>query len=313
MRALACALAIAAAVPAFADPPGQTVDQKRAAQLFEEGRTLLTAKDFTGACKKFDAAIALDSLAPGTMLNLGLCNEELGKFKTALYWFRKAEQRATEVDPPLPPVENAAKEHTAKLATEVAHVTLAVTGDAPNPVVKIDGEDINRDDFHQVEIDPGHHVLAASAAGMKNIRVEFDVKGGSQMVELPFVPGDNTVIVDRGAMRRRAAIVAGIVGAVVLATGSGVALYEYGQYHNHKDTYEKVGTDGGKTSDLDDANHAAWVARYWGTGLVAGGLVAMGAAAFVYFTAPQAERVDQTVFAPVVAPDHVGFALSGSF
>jgi tetratricopeptide (TPR) repeat protein len=313
MRALGVAvLVLASAVPALADPPGQTDQQKRAAQLFEDGRTLEAGKDFAGACKKFDEAIALDPLAPGTMLNLGLCNEDLGKFKTALYWYRKAEHRATEVDPPLPPVENAAKEHAAKLATEVAHVQVAFAHDTPNAAVKIDGDDIKPDDYNLVEVDPGHHVLAASAPGMKNIRLEFDVKDrGGQALQLAFVAGDNTVVVDRGAARRRYAIIGGIAGAAVFAIGSGIAVYEYGQYHNHKDAYEKPG--GGNIADLDAANNAAKVARYWGTSLVTGGLVVVGAAAFVYFTAPQAERIDQTVFAPVVAPNQLGFALSGSF
>ncbi|HEX5064091.1 MAG TPA: hypothetical protein VFV99_32165, partial [Kofleriaceae bacterium] len=75
--------------------------QKRADELFEQGRKALAeAGDdktkIATACEKFDEAIKLDPEAPGTMLNLGLCNEKLDKYKTALYWFRKAQARASE-------------------------------------------------------------------------------------------------------------------------------------------------------------------------------------------------------------------------
>src|SRR5262245_38878261 len=73
--------------------------QKRADELFEEGRKLLNAEDPAGACEKFNEAIKLDPDAPGTMLNLGLCNEKLQKYRTALYWFRKAQARAAEAKP----------------------------------------------------------------------------------------------------------------------------------------------------------------------------------------------------------------------
>ena len=59
--------------------------------LFEEGRKLLDTADPKQACAKFNEAIKLDPDAPGVMLNLGLCNEKLGKYRTALYWFRKAQ------------------------------------------------------------------------------------------------------------------------------------------------------------------------------------------------------------------------------
>src|SRR5687768_14215385 len=99
--------------------------RKRADELFEQGRKELNeagtnpAKN-AAACEKFDEAIKLDPEAPGTMLNLGLCNEKLEKYKTALYWFRKAQARASETG--LPEYEEAAKEHTGDLAKKVATI-----------------------------------------------------------------------------------------------------------------------------------------------------------------------------------------------
>src|SRR3954471_24423933 len=77
---------------ASADTPQQQADK-----LFAEGRELLTVKnDAKGACEKFEAAIQLDPTATGTMLNLGLCYETLGKYAKSLYWFRKAQAAAAE-------------------------------------------------------------------------------------------------------------------------------------------------------------------------------------------------------------------------
>ena len=48
------------------------------------------------------------------MLNLGLCNQKLSKYRLALYWFRKAQARAHETN--LPEYEQAAGQRTRDLA-----------------------------------------------------------------------------------------------------------------------------------------------------------------------------------------------------
>src|SRR5262245_40088011 len=77
-------------------------DHVKATELFEAGRQLMANHDPAGACVKFAESIRIEPLAAGTMLNLGLCHQLLGRYKTALYWFRKAQIRASETDPPLP-------------------------------------------------------------------------------------------------------------------------------------------------------------------------------------------------------------------
>jgi len=121
--------------------------------------TLVWAGVTSYLARQFDEAIRLDPTADGIMLNLGLCNEKLGRFKTALYWFRKAQFRATETN--LPDNERVAREHTTKLATQVATVKIAFAPAAPGAKVKIDGEVVQPDDYGHAEVDPGHHVLDA--------------------------------------------------------------------------------------------------------------------------------------------------------
>ena len=83
MRAWGIALTLVLAARLAAAGPANA-PRSRAAVLFEDGRALLQHGDAAGACAKFRASLELDPLAPGTLLNLGLCNVQLVKYKTAL-------------------------------------------------------------------------------------------------------------------------------------------------------------------------------------------------------------------------------------
>ena len=220
------------------DAKPQSDEQKHADALFAEGRTLVEAHDDAGACEKFSEAIKLDPDAAGTMLNLGLCNENLDKYGTALYWFRKAQASAHENK--LPDYEKAAGEHTTALASLVATVKLVIAGDVPpDAKIKIDGNEIQPSDYLRAEVDPGHHVLDAGASGKKNVHQEFEVEGkGGQTLAITFVEGDNSVIVDRGAARRKYAIVTAVAGgAMVVASAiiSDYARIKYDHVHRQED------------------------------------------------------------------------------
>ena len=52
-------------------------------KLFEEGRALAKAGNFTEACAKFETSLSLDP-AVGTKLNFADCHEHLGHFALAL-------------------------------------------------------------------------------------------------------------------------------------------------------------------------------------------------------------------------------------
>jgi hypothetical protein len=101
-------------------------------------------------------------------------------------------------------------------------------------------------------------------------------------------------------------------------------LWAKGKY----DTYAKDGEpiegvmDGGKfcsptgcTMDeaTEGANHYSGIARWVATPLFVGGALAIGGAIVLYVTAPEKERIDQTVFTPIVTPEQVGFAVSRGF
>lgn len=297
-------------------------DKKKADELFEEGRNLLAAGDQNAqaACDKFDQAIKLEPEAPGTMLNLGLCNEKLNKYKTALHWFRKAQARAAETN--LPDYETAAKEHTRDLAGKVATIKIEFSAPAPaGTKVKIDNQEIDAANYLSTEVDPGAHTLVAGAPGYKIFTREFSIVGrGGDTITIDLVQGDNSVIVDPGAGRRKAAIITASAGGALLVGSlviSLVAKSRYGRCANNgmlKPTADRdSGCPSGDAAATKYANDNQKLAQVWGTSLFVAGAVTVGVASFLYFTAPEKERVDRTVFVPAVGPDQVGFAISGGF
>jgi hypothetical protein len=294
-------------------------------KLFEEGRKLLDS-DPGAACAKFDQAIKLDPDAPGVLLNLGLCNEKIGKYKSAIYWFAKAQKRSTESN--LPDYAAAAGDHLQKLAKLVARVNITFAGTPPaDAKVQIDGEPIAPDDYTHAEVDPGHHTLEAGAQGMLIVQQEFDVKptpAGQEgetvtLSPIAFVAGDNTVIIDPGANRRKLAWAGMIGGGALMVFSGGLSLYEKHLYNEcvmagSPPTIISGNPGCGNVSNARNiANDHANVAGTWGTGTFIAGAVLAAAGITLYFTAPAKERVDRTVFAPAVAPDGVGFSWSGRF
>jgi hypothetical protein len=321
MRILAGCLLACLAATAHADP--------EADKLFEQGRKLLQS-DPAAACAKFDEAIKRDPDAPGVLLNLGLCNEKIGNYKTALYWFRKAQSRSAESN--LPAYVQAASEHQVNLAKWVARVNIQFTEPPPaDAKVKIDGEVIAAEDYPHAEVDPGHHALEAGAPGKKIVHVEFDVEKTPpgqdgktiSLAPLALVAGENTVIVDRGATRRKWAWASAIGGATLMVAAGALSLYEHGQYCDQftKDPNDpdwcgkpvNLKPDTGTVNHRDNAN-SAWSITHYGASTIFGvGAVAVGVGIALYFTAPAKERIDRTVFVPAIGSDQIGFALSGRF
>src|SRR6185312_7749645 len=84
---LAAGALLASAAPVAAQTPTQ--DQVIAEQLFEQGRTLVTANNWPAACPKFEESLKLDPTL-GTKLNLATCYEHIGKIASAWSLYREA-------------------------------------------------------------------------------------------------------------------------------------------------------------------------------------------------------------------------------
>ena len=134
-----------------------------AQSLFEDGRRLMEAGDFTHACPKLAESQALDP-SGGTLLNLAVCHEKQGRLATAWSDFKEAlsvarrDNRADRFE--------VAREHLASLEPRVPWLTIQVAGAQPEQQVLLDGAAVRSAAWGTpIAIDPGPHRLESSAAG----------------------------------------------------------------------------------------------------------------------------------------------------
>jgi hypothetical protein len=146
-------------------------DRSLAQSLFEQGKELMDSGSFEQACPKLEESQRLDP-GGGTLLNLALCHEQLGKVASAWTDFKAAlsdAKRDGRQDRVL-----AAEEHIALLAPKLPWLTLTVNGPVEGQEVKLDGAALGKAAWGtRVAVDPGTHELSASAPGKKPWAITF--------------------------------------------------------------------------------------------------------------------------------------------
>lgn len=173
------AAALLAAVSLHANAFAQS-NQAMAETLFQDGRRLMTAGQYAEACPKLEESQRLDP-GTGTLLNWGLCLKELGKPASAWVVFNqavasaRAENRADRVA--------LADAEIKKLEAVMPRlsVTVAPEADLPDLTVKVDSATLAPAARGVASpVDPGQHVVTASASGRKTWTNTVDVKPGAQ-------------------------------------------------------------------------------------------------------------------------------------
>jgi tetratricopeptide (TPR) repeat protein len=160
-----------------ASPSARAGDTAAAEALFAEARQLMAQGKYAEACPKLESSNRIDP-ATGTLLNLASCYEKLGKTATAWATYLQvagspqsglradyARQRADALLPTLPKLTIRAPNAPAD-----AHVTR-------------DGIAVPVGAFGApIPVDPGHHVIEATAAGRIGFHREIDVASGATTV-----------------------------------------------------------------------------------------------------------------------------------
>jgi hypothetical protein len=169
---IACGLLVAAGRASSADPPPESPPQTPSTEgalassiserLFVEGRALMKEGRYEKACETFKTSYDLDPTATGTLLNLALCHEQIGKRATAWAEFRRVVAESTGKRD-----ERArfAKEHEEKLLPTLSHFRLVVP-----PATRVSGLTIR--------IDGGSPISEASW------ETEIPVDAGSRRIEV---------------------------------------------------------------------------------------------------------------------------------
>jgi hypothetical protein len=215
-------------------------DEEAARVLFAEGRKLAGAGDYAAACEKFEASYRLDP-GIGTNFNLADCEEHLGR--TASAWRRflavaAATKAAGQLDR-----EHVARTRALALEARLSSMVVEVPAPPPHVVVRRDGVELPPSLWGViVPLDPGEHLLEASAPGHRPWSAKVAVSTSLDPVSvavpalepLPAVPGiveAPTRAVDVPAAETagrsripRSAVWLGSVGVASLAVGAAFAV-----------------------------------------------------------------------------------------
>jgi leucyl-tRNA synthetase len=136
---------------ALADPVDDPRIQ-RADALFAEGKALFDS-NILQACDKFKESLHENPAAIGTLLNVALCDEKLGRVASAVKRFSEARARAREQG--LTEHIRAAEEHIRALEPSVPHLAITLSERLPETRVVIDDAIIAPDALASVAVDPG--------------------------------------------------------------------------------------------------------------------------------------------------------------
>lgn len=170
---LAAAVGFAAGLAFSAD--ARAGDPVRADALFQEALTLLDAGDWARACPKFLESYTADA-SVGALLNLGACHEREGKLLEAKARYLEALERNRSVSDSLRQEAVRAEVEKAMSALETRTPRILVTGLPVGAQLTIDGKPVQAIALAGVAVDPGEHVVRATAVGFKPSEVRVSLK-----------------------------------------------------------------------------------------------------------------------------------------
>jgi hypothetical protein len=156
---------------------GSKAANKAAADaLFRQGREAFDKGDYARACPKFAESQTVDP-APGTLLNLALCEERMGKLVSA-------RKHLEELVPQLPARDDRlpfAKDRLAAIDKRVGRLTLTLAPGAPPETEVKDERDGTTLPFGaEVPLDPGDYDLSITAPGRPPDRLRITLAEGQR-------------------------------------------------------------------------------------------------------------------------------------
>lgn len=170
---------------AWAEPSAS--DRALATELFKQGRALMLQKKPNEACPKLEESQRLDP-GGGTLLNVAMCHELIGKTATA--WAEFAEAAAIAQRDGRSDREKLALERAAALEPTLIRLVIEVPPDAevPDLVITRNGSAIARTAWSTaMPLDPGDYTIQANApsrSGWTTV-VRLATAGSKLVVSIP--------------------------------------------------------------------------------------------------------------------------------
>jgi hypothetical protein len=315
MRSLAVVgVLLALAAPARADDE----DHAKADDLFGKAQEAKQAGDPARACQLYNEALHYNKNAVGTLLNVAKCNEDAGKFATAVKLYEQARDIAREHD--LTEHQKAAETRLAQIGDRVSHLAIAFTERLANMQLVIDDVVYATDPASTgaIALDAGEHHIVVSAPG----RLSFDtrttlIEGKPGAVAIPRLARAVTV----RRMKKS-------IGKVMTFTGGGLAItgLVLGWVAN-RDYEREVGPAGSgkpcvKTGDAEplcndipslERTHDARRLGTTGTIVGVGGAAILGVGLVLWLTAPAEHAEREVRLVPSITAEGAGLAAVGRF
>lgn len=170
--------------------PGGVSNEMRAEYLFRSGEKKFDAGQHTEACADFTESLRLGPKL-GTLLNLALCHETIGKTATA--WSEYHHGAAWAAQNGQKDRHDFAMQHALALETKLPRVLLQLPSDGALASVDVDGEPLPDSRWYlPVFLDPGEHSVTLSAPGKQRGTVKFRVISSptEQLVSVPPLADD---------------------------------------------------------------------------------------------------------------------------
>ncbi|WP_437924185.1 tetratricopeptide repeat protein [Sorangium sp. So ce291] len=292
--------------------------------LFRQGRDLFKRGQYPEACAKFEESQRLEP-KPGTLLNLAVCHEKVGKLATAWAELSSVEEVARREGPP--EREAFARAQRAALEERLARLELRMEAPPASLRLTLDGEPLNGAALNApFPIDPGRHRVAAAAPGKKEWSTALEVPSeqASIVVTIPALedapppgalapraaaaprprepkpPADST-----GTTLMAIGFSVGAVGLVVGAVAGALTL-------SKSDALAKVCTDGGCppswSGELSTAKTLANVSNAGFAALAVG--AGVGVAGLLTLPSRSATAGASAALTPVLGPGSIGLHLT---
>ena len=258
------AVLLSNAANAYADDAAE----ERAHALFVAGRAAVRAADDRLACDDFALSLELHS-APGTLVNLALCEERVGRLARSHEHFADFLRAAAPDDDR----RELAESHLAAIAPRLSHLSIRLAPGIRSESLTLDGAPLTLDAGAPLVLDPGQHHLALHVEGQPVQSTDMRLGEGSETtLEVPWVapepvrPASKPAPAPPDAPRSSLAgfIIAGVgLAALVVSAGMGVAIIHEKQVVQAHCPQSRCDAEG-------------WAAAKTGRALVTAGSVSLG-------------------------------------
>ena len=290
-------------------------DKTTARALAEEGHAALDAKDYATAADRFKRAEKLYH-APTLLVGLARAYVGLGKYVEAKESYNLVirEKLRDDASDAFKQAAEDAQNEIVGLDAKIGWVTISVEG-PEEPKVMVDDAEISVASLGvKRAVNPGPHVVKASADGFNPGEAKFNAEAGSsQEVTLRLVADPDAVVggdgADSGATLRLVGFVAIGVGAAGLIVGGITGGLAMGKHGELEDNCPGGQCPPDQQDNLDSFHTLGTVST---VGFIAGGVLAAAGIVLVVVGSlggSSEEGADSALLTAEIGPGHVGAKL----